>query len=761
MNYLEELANTYEIYEQIGAGGGGTVYRAVHKRLQKVVVIKKLKSAAMSIMDCRTEVDILKNLRHSYLPQVLDFIESPGGIFTVMDFIPGKSLQNMIDENHKFTEKEILKYTRQLCEALDYLHSQNPPIIHGDIKPDNVMITPEGNVCLIDFNISGILEGKGATTFGYTPGYGAPEQIEAFEKIKKEMMQQAKAKPPVPVMQQVPQQPVQYNQQPAQYNQQPPMSGEATVVLGAETAVLDNATVALGTQPNYGMAQQVQPVNPAMPPQNMPQPSAAPQATQPKGITIDKRSDIYALGATIYTLITGEFRNPKDRKLVLPDTSSGLAVVLNKALAYSPSKRYPDAGKMLQAVISVHKKDKRYKKLLRRQELTFVVLFVMMAASVLCMIKGFKTMSEERKERYDELIECMQEATLDGLDEAEFNELYDEAVRLYAQNQEAYYEKAYYLYTYKGPQETIDYISDIIHNFAYGTSVTKSNLYHLYAECNFEIEDYDKAVRYYEEALTAWTGNEQIYRDYAIALIYLGELEEAEELLDSAMDNGMKKEDIYMVKGELSRINGDYEEAIDYMEDVLSETTDAYTRQRAYVIASEVFGEIGTEEALLRDVEWLNEAVDELEANDRLLIYEHLAQDYIDLADMTKDNSYLSKAVEVLEEIADMGWDNYLTYSNMIVLSQKNGDLDSAIKYGEKMLDRYPNHYVTYLRLCYIEIEEQNRKENKERSYDEFVTYYEKAKECYKKQVSGNVTNAEMQLLEQTYNQILEGGWLE
>ena len=67
MGYPAELTATYDIYQKIGEGGGGEVYIAVHKRLQKTVVLKKIKST-VSIKDCRTEVDILKNLRHSYLP---------------------------------------------------------------------------------------------------------------------------------------------------------------------------------------------------------------------------------------------------------------------------------------------------------------------------------------------------------------------------------------------------------------------------------------------------------------------------------------------------------------------------------------------------------------------------------------------------------------------------------------------------------------------------------------------------------------------
>ena len=328
MNYPKELTSTYEIYEQIGAGGGGPVYRAMHKRLQKIVVLKKLKGSATSIMDCRTEVDILKNLRHSYLPQVLDFIESPQGIFTVMDFIPGKSLQKMLEENYPFTEKEVLKYTKQLCDALNYLHSQNPPIIHGDIKPDNIMITPEWNVCLIDFNISGILEGQGATTFGYTKGFAAPEQVEAFTKLREELQKRKtqSLQNSVPIESE---------------------GREQTIILSP-----DERTVLLEENEKTVLLDETRNPEPVV------KEESASSNSQVKGITIDKRSDVYSLGATIYTLLTGKLRDPKDKDLVLTNVSSGFSVVLAKALAHEPEKRYQDAGHMLQEVLTVHKKDK-------------------------------------------------------------------------------------------------------------------------------------------------------------------------------------------------------------------------------------------------------------------------------------------------------------------------------------------------------------------------------------------------------------------
>lgn len=177
MNAGEILNSTYEIKEQIGSGGGGTIYKAYHKRLQKEVVLKKIHQSTGRNED---EKEILKNIKHSCLPQVFDFLDAEDGVFTVIDYIPGQSFDKLLQEKKKFPQKKVVKYALQLCEAVAYLHKQNPPIIHGDIKPANIMLTPEDNICLIDFNISGILDGKSMAAMGYTPGYASPEQRASF-----------------------------------------------------------------------------------------------------------------------------------------------------------------------------------------------------------------------------------------------------------------------------------------------------------------------------------------------------------------------------------------------------------------------------------------------------------------------------------------------------------------------------------------------------------------------------------------------------
>lgn len=181
---LDSISNTYTILGRIGAGKGGTIYKAYHKRLKKEVVLKKINSNIQGFRDDRIEADILKNLRHTYLPQVLDFLEVDGDIYTVMDFIPGKSFQQYLDANRVFAQKQVVVWAMQICSTLSYLHSQKPPIIHSDIKPGNIMLTPAGSICLIDFNVSAVLNGQGTRVYGYSPGYAAPELIAAAKHNK-------------------------------------------------------------------------------------------------------------------------------------------------------------------------------------------------------------------------------------------------------------------------------------------------------------------------------------------------------------------------------------------------------------------------------------------------------------------------------------------------------------------------------------------------------------------------------------------------
>ncbi|MCM1543635.1 MAG: serine/threonine protein kinase, partial [Blautia sp.] len=175
------IAGMYERGEQIGAGGGGVVYRGRHLRLNKDVALKadkrRLSTGAEAL---QREVNVLKGLSHTYIPQVYDFVQEDGMVYTVMDYIDGESLKEMLKRGQRPTQPQVIKWACQLLEALRYLHGIPPHgILHGDIKPANIMLRFNGDICLIDYNIALFLGEDGAVKAGFSRGYASPEHYGA------------------------------------------------------------------------------------------------------------------------------------------------------------------------------------------------------------------------------------------------------------------------------------------------------------------------------------------------------------------------------------------------------------------------------------------------------------------------------------------------------------------------------------------------------------------------------------------------------
>ena len=128
------------------------------------------------------EAQLLRTLRHPNLPVVTDIFSIPGqGQYLVMDYVEGDDLQEMLDRNpgKPLPEAQVLGWIAEICDALIYLHNQNPPVIHRDIKPANIKITPQGKAMLVDFGIAKVFDAQFTTTRGaraYTVGYSPPEQ---------------------------------------------------------------------------------------------------------------------------------------------------------------------------------------------------------------------------------------------------------------------------------------------------------------------------------------------------------------------------------------------------------------------------------------------------------------------------------------------------------------------------------------------------------------------------------------------------------
>ena len=175
------LNNRYRILSILGQGGMGAIYRAVDDNLGISVAVKEnLFLTDEYARQFQREANILASLHHPNLPRVRDYFSIPSqGQYMVMDYIEGEDLRTRIDRIKYIPEKEALLIALGILEALSYMHSREPAVVHRDVKPGNIRITPDGSVVLVDFGLAKVMQGNQVTTTGaraMTPGYSPPEQ---------------------------------------------------------------------------------------------------------------------------------------------------------------------------------------------------------------------------------------------------------------------------------------------------------------------------------------------------------------------------------------------------------------------------------------------------------------------------------------------------------------------------------------------------------------------------------------------------------
>ncbi len=178
------LQNRYLIEHLIGKGGMGEVYLAVDKRLGHKVALKRTFFTDDEILAAafEREARTLASLRHPVLPKVSDHFTENGEQYLIMEFIDGEDLSKRIELSKKaFPINWVLFWADELLEALAYLHTQKPAIIHRDIKPQNLKLTNDNHIILLDFGLAKNNAGQAlnstGSVVGYTPHYAPMEQI--------------------------------------------------------------------------------------------------------------------------------------------------------------------------------------------------------------------------------------------------------------------------------------------------------------------------------------------------------------------------------------------------------------------------------------------------------------------------------------------------------------------------------------------------------------------------------------------------------
>jgi len=182
------LQKRYQITEVLGIGGQSVVYQARDMKfpnVTKLCAVKEMINAApdlrlreLAVRNFEREADVMAELNHAALPKIFDKFSEGNRSYLVMDFIPGKDLEAILEEAPGFlSENQVIQWGIEICDVLAYLHSRQPgPIVFRDVKPSNVMSGPQERVMLIDFGIARVFQPDQKGTMIGTEGYSPPEQ---------------------------------------------------------------------------------------------------------------------------------------------------------------------------------------------------------------------------------------------------------------------------------------------------------------------------------------------------------------------------------------------------------------------------------------------------------------------------------------------------------------------------------------------------------------------------------------------------------
>lgn len=662
------LGEDFTDIRPLGENGGlSNLYRAHKKSLDIDVVVKRMKMDPTHPADVQREARIMTSLRHQYLPRIFDLkTDQEGYCYTVMEFIPGGTLRQYIQRHGAIGQGLALRWLRQLCQAAAYMHSQEPPILHSDIKPENIMITPQQDICLIDFNVALELREYETAAIGATAGYAAPEQ---------------------------------YNIPLSRFGKPKALSPERRQL--------------------YEMAVQAQKMG---------------KATE--------RTDLYAIGATAYYMLTGYDPAgwnvppiPLERYDI--ELSDSLRQVIERCMEKMPARRFSSANEVLRAFDDLPKMDKRYRTWRRSARMAALLTGAGFLLSCACTIWGWMTIGQEKGAAYNSLIQQTQGVSGEDLPFSEKQSLLLKAIAIDRKRPEAYANLGALLYGVGDYQQAVDLLSLLEPEQSDSLDQTEAvraqgQVQYVLASCYYKLENYDQALRRYQLAAALCPEEAAYQRDLAVCSAKTGNSSLAEKALNTLAGLSPQAGDVELVSGEIAYAGGHYQNALELLCQAMDTSQEHEVISRASLEAAECCRQLGsdwTEE----EIRLLENAAGRLDAAENYLHLQRLSEAYIRLAAQKPEfrtESY-ERALAFLEELTARGQPSFAVRQNTALVLEYLDRFEESEAVLLQLQQDYPQDYRPSMRLALLYADWESTKDPSQRSYSKMLQLYEAAKDLF------------------------------
>ena len=659
------LGEDFDDIRPLGEDGGmSRLFRAHKRSLDLDVVIKRMRLDPSHPADVRREAKVMTSLRHQFLPRIFDFkVDGEGYCYTIMELIPGCTLRQYVQRYGALGQKQALFWMRQLCQAVEYMHGQRPPILHSDIKPENIMVTPEGNLCLIDFNAALELREDGVEAVGATMYYAAPEQYN---------IPLARFGPP----------------------QQLPPERRAVYDMAAAAQSMGKVTV---------------------------------------------RTDLYAIGAVTYFMLTG-YDPPCWSQPAVPlsrfaiQLSDPFRQIVERCMAHRSAERFASASELLRALGGMARLDGRYRAWRRTCQLTALAVGTGLILSAFAVAWGLLLLRQETGESYNQLIAQAQEMETQ-MDYAAQEELLLQAIQLERDRPEAYANLGALLYRRGDYDQAVELLSQVSTEDAGTLGEAEAveahgQIQYVLGSCYYQLEEYPKALQAYQLAAYFCPEEPAYCRDLAVCCARLGYSGQAQEALNLLSQLAPAGGDSALAAGEIAYFDGRYEEALTLLQEALRLSEDTEVIRRASLQAAQCCQQLGW---VQEEVALLRSAVGRLGVSDNGAQLQVLAEALMRqaAAEPAQQRSCWEEALSCLQELMARGQATFAVRQNAALVLEYLDRFDEAEEVLLQMRQDFPQDYRPPMRLALLYIDRESQKEAGQRDYTAAKQQYDAAEALY------------------------------